>query len=35
MKMMGGLPGRKAGDPWTHENMRSALGGLPTVPQGG
>jgi hypothetical protein len=35
MKMMGGLPGRKPTDPWTHENMRSALGGLPTVPQGG
>ena len=35
MKMMGGLPGRKASDPWTHENMRTALGGLPTVPQGG
>jgi hypothetical protein len=35
MRMMGGLPGRKSSDPWTHENMRSALGGLPTVPQGG
>lgn len=35
MKMMGGLPGRKSTDPWTHENLRTALAGLPTAPQGG
>jgi hypothetical protein len=34
MQMMGGVQERKGG-PWQHENMRSALGSLPTVPQGG
>ncbi|HET8755080.1 MAG TPA: hypothetical protein VFM58_03675 [Solirubrobacteraceae bacterium] len=33
MKMMGGLPGATKGDPWQHENMWTALGGLPTTPQ--
>ena len=34
MKMMGGIPGAKD-QPRQHENMRTALGGLPTAPQGG
>jgi hypothetical protein len=34
MKMMGGVPGAKD-QPRQHENMRSALGGLPTTPPGG
>jgi hypothetical protein len=35
MHDMGGLPGPKKDSPWTHENMRAALGSLPTVPQAG
>jgi hypothetical protein len=34
MQMMGGVQERKGG-PWQHENLRTALGSLPTVPQGG
>jgi hypothetical protein len=35
MHDMGGLPGPKKDSPWTHENLRAALGSLATVPQGG
>ena len=34
MKMMGGVQAGK-GKPFEHENMRTALGGLPSTPQGG
>ena len=34
MQMLGGVQDRKGG-PWRNENMKRALGGLPTVPQGG
>jgi hypothetical protein len=35
MEGMGGVPGAKKGDPRQHENLRAALGALPTTPQGG
>jgi hypothetical protein len=35
MQDMGGVAGAKKGDPWQHENLKAALGALPTTPQGG